>query len=188
MSLSLPTNYVALYSEEEIHNKILEVAPQVKAWVVEQRRLTGKDPIALCVLRGAVYFFSDLTRAIQESISLEFLRYNTYDEKTNLQLPDELLPPLKVSLELKGRAVLIVDDICESGRLLDILKKECIRIGAENVKTAVLVYRDIPRSMTCPDFYCYLIKHEEWLVGYGLDDQDRYRNLPAVYKIARPNV
>ena len=185
---TLPTNYVSLFTEEDIKNKISELAPSIKAWAVEQRRATGKDPIVLCVLRGAVYFFSDITRAIEESISLEFLRYNTYDEKTNLQLPDDKLPSLNISIDLFSRGILIVDDICESGRLLSILKKECIKKGASSVQTAVLIYRDIPRSVTRPDFFCFLLKDEDWLVGYGLDDQDRFRNLPSIYKISLPHV
>lgn len=188
MSVNLPNNYSSLFSEEEIKKKILEIAPRIKTWVLEQRQATGKDPIALCVLRGAVYFFSDLTRAIGESVDLEFIKYNTYDEKTNTQLPEDKLPSLNLGVELNDRSVLIIDDICETGRLLDILKKECIKKGSKAVQTAVLVYRDKPSSVTLPDYYCFLLKEEDWLVGYGLDDQERFRNLPCVYKMVLPNV
>ncbi len=188
MSFSIPNNFHALYSEEDIRAGILEIAPKIESWILEQKTVTGKEPIALCVLRGAVYFFSDLTRAVNQSVSIEFIRYSTYDKNENSPLPDDKLPELNISLDLAGRSVLIIDDICESGRLLSILKKECLAIGASSVKTAVLVYRDIPRSMTTPDFYCFKIQYEDWLVGYGLDDKDRYRNLPGVYKIQQLDV
>lgn len=188
MSFQLPSHYKLLFDEGQIAKRIGEIALDVKAWVDAERSISSDDPIALCVLRGAVFFFADLTRAINSSLDLEFVRYNTYDPSNNQQLPDAALSKLHLPMDLNGRAVLIIDDICESGRLFSLLKKECLNLGARTVKTASLVYRDIPRSTFCPDYYCFKLATEDWLVGYGLDDTDRFRNVPAVYEIIRSDV
>lgn len=183
--LTLPANYKLEISKEEIRKGILSIAPKVDTWVKDKKASTGKDPLFLCVLRGAVHFYSDLSRALNQSVCLEFIKYNTYDAETNSQLSEDKLPPLEIDVSMQDRAVMIVDDICESGRLLTILSKACMNKGASSVASSVLIYRDIPRSVFKPDFYSFKVEHEEWFVGYGLDDKEQYRNLPDIYRIEK---
>lgn len=178
----IPSNYSLLYNAEEISKETLRLGPEIAPWIQEQNKNTGKPVLALCVLKGAVFFFSDLLRAIPEHMEAEFCTLNTYSGNQQ-QMSDSEIPPVELSRDIRGHSILIIDDICDTGRVLSLLTKDFSSKGAVSVKSAVMVYRDTEHSTFKPDYYAFKIKNEEWLVGMGFDDNNLFRNLPSIYTI-----
>ena len=178
---NFPANYELQFTKEEIRKAVSDLGSTLTPWVAE--RSINSDPIALCVLRGGVFFFADLLREIDHSLKIDFLKFTTYCSVKNEALADDQIPDPELSFQVKGRPVLLIDDICESGRALRILKNKLLRLGATEVLTVTLVYRNISISTFKPDYFGFEVAYKDWLVGYGLDDKDRFSNLPDVYKI-----
>jgi hypoxanthine phosphoribosyltransferase len=179
----VPAHYSLLYDEDEIRKKTRELGSSINTWVSEERSKTGKPVIALCILRGAIFFFADLLRSIPQDIQAEFCTLQTYDSN-NQQIPDTELPPITLSRDLSGHSLLIIDDICDTGRVLSVLTAHLEKNGCTSIKTAVMVYRDTERSQFTPDYHAFRLRSEEWLVGMGFDDNNTYRNLPGIYAIS----
>lgn len=135
------------------------------------------DPIlALCVLRGAAFFFCDLTRLLpHQSVEIAFCSCSSYgyDESSSGQVKIEGL-----NTSVKSRRVLIVDDIYDSGLTMKVLSEKLLTLGAREVKTCTMFKRE--NSNSGPDFFCFTASEGDWLVGYGMDDKGMMRNLPHV--------
>lgn len=133
------------------------------------------------VLRGGIFFFADLVREMQCSVDIAPLRASVYEKGKNA-VALEIGEVFDAGLEVQGRAVVIVDDVCDSGKTLSILAPRLKAAGASEVKTAVLIQRKLPTlSAKRPDWVGFEYKGPEWFVGYGMDDADRFRNLPDIY-------
>ena len=89
----------------------------------------------------------------------------------------------KVAVE--GRSVLLVDDVCDSGRTSAELTQRFIKLGAREVRSAVLIKRILPHETFNPDWIGFEYNGPEWFVGYGMDDCDRWRNLGSIYIIQK---
>ncbi|HMO18061.1 MAG TPA: phosphoribosyltransferase family protein [Oligoflexia bacterium] len=174
--------YSLLFTKEEIKAHTERVGLEIDSWITEEKNRTGKPVIALCILRGAIFFFSDLLRSIPQDVQAEFCKLQTYDGNNN-PIPDDKLPPIEISRDLSGHSVLIVDDICDSGRVLSVLTNHLRNKGVSSIKSAVMVYRDTNRSQFTPDYFAFKLTSEEWLVGMGFDDNNTFRNLPEIYAI-----
>lgn len=181
----VPSHYRELYTKEDIASKTAQLGSSINTWVSEVKKQNDTPVVALCILRGAIFFFADLIREIPQDIQAEFCKLQTYDQNSNTPLADTELPPIELSSELRDRNVLIIDDICDKGRVLNIMVAHVKNLGALTIKTAVMVYRDTPTSEFTPDYYCFKLQSEEWLVGMGFDDKDTYRNLPSIYAIQK---
>lgn len=138
-------------------------------------------PVAVVVLQGAYVFAADLLRRLPARLGLEiaFLRCESYGTGTRSKGRVALLHDLNAGLDLRGRAALLVDDICDTGLTLRFLIRHLRRRGARRVHSCVLLCR---RRGTCaaeaqPDFVGFKVG-DEFFVGYGLDWGGRYRNLP----------
>ncbi len=180
----VPENYHLVFSAEQIQNETRRLGLEINSWVSEETSRTGKPVIALCVLRGAIFFFADLLRSIPQNIQAEFCKLQTYTSNKE-QILDEKLPPIEISRSLDEHSILIIDDICDNGRVLSVLTKHLNDTGITSFKTAVMVYRDTERSIYTPDYYAFKLTSEEWLVGMGFDDNNTYRNLPAIYAMTK---
>jgi hypoxanthine phosphoribosyltransferase len=88
-------------------------------------------------------------------------------------------------LAVKGRVVLVVDDLCDTGRTLEALEKELLERGAREVRSVVLIRRLLNKPTFVPCWVGFEYSGLEWFVGYGMDDGERWRNLPGVYIIRR---
>jgi hypoxanthine phosphoribosyltransferase len=134
-------------------------------------------------MRGGLFFGCDLARAITTSLEILPVRVQGY----SLEEINEPEPTLKFDLfeaEVSGRALLLVDDICDSGRTLKALKSELEDRGASTIKAAVLIRRESEGNIhLLPDYVGFNYAGSEWFVGYGMDDLDRYRNLNDIYVI-----
>lgn len=179
MAIPVPTHYKEVFSAKAIAERVGELGREITPWAETAVGQTGKELLLVPVLRGAIFFAADLARAIGCSVDMDPVRLIGYDTETNSP-KNELI--MTGELDSRGRAVLVVDDICDSGRSLTVLAERFRGQGAAAVKTVTLVWR-APVATHKPDYVGFAYEGSEWLVGYGLDDQNRYRNLPGVYQI-----
>ena len=176
--MTTPHQYKPLYSKEDIHREIQRIGKDITVWCDKVWRDSSADVLAIPVLRGGIFLFSDLVREISSSVQIAPARSWAYQASENTALPEVEVD--LATVPAKGRHVLIVDDICDSGRTLKALKEGLIKLGALEVKTAVLIQREVKEQHFNPDWACFHYSGQEWIVGYGMDDAERWRNLPFV--------
>ena len=165
-----------LFTEEEIQKKVSEMGETLT------REYAGKNPLFLCVLRGATVFFSDLIRCIAAPLEIDFLRASSYigsDSSGEVHLETSAIP------DVLGRDIVLVEDIVDTARTLSLLTAEIKKRGAASLRTAALL--DKPSRRVVKDFkadYTGFEIDDLFVVGYGLDYSQRFRNLPyiGVYK------
>jgi len=166
-----------LFDEAEIGRGLEHIAARVAAHYAERPFLV------VPVLKGSILFAADLLRRLPGPLELAFASARSYGAGTEPgALVLELLPPED---ELRGREVLLVDDILDSGQTLERLSRELVARGASDVRTAVLL--DKPARRRAPiaaDWRCFEVA-DEFVVGYGLDLDGRYRNLPYLGTLRR---
>ncbi len=162
-----------LIDENQIQRRVRELAEQLVA------EYAGKTPTVVCILKGSVMFYTDLLRHMQIPLALDFMSVSSYRSGTvggAIHIRQEL------TTDLAGRDVLIVEDIMDSGRTLNLLKPLLLKRGAKSVKIVTLLdkpSRRDPDVSLVPDYVGFPIE-DEFVVGYGLDFAERYRNLPYI--------
>jgi hypoxanthine phosphoribosyltransferase len=175
----IPENFQLLYSSEHIAAAVRRVAEDVTRWA-SAAGSEGKDIIAVPILRGGIYFFADLTRQVRCSLELAPVRVRAYVHGQNFVQRDEMEIVLD-GLDVRGRSLLLVDDICDTGRTLKALTTNLLALGASEVRTAVLVQRTLETAVFAPDWSGFQFGGSEWFVGYGMEDKNRFSNLPSIY-------
>ncbi len=179
----VPAHYKLLYSSVEISARVKSLAAPISSWAASVGMKTGQDILTIPLLRGGLFFYADLVREFSSSVELSPVRASAYLGKGGNTSAHQV----KVSLEetsLKDRSVLLVDDICDSGRTLETINSQIKERGAAEVRSAVLVKREIDGAFE-PDWIGFRYTGEEWFVGYGMDDRERYRNLRSIYVIGQ---
>ncbi len=167
-----------VFSAERIAARIGEMGREIAA-------VYGNEPLlAVCVLKGAVHFFSDLTRAIPlEQLELDFIRLSSYGAGTSTSHEVRLTKDLEC--DVRGRHVLVVEDVVDSGcslrYLLDLLQQR----GARSVQVAALVNKSERREVDVPVRFSGFALDSGFIVGYGMDHAERYRALPAIYELLK---
>lgn len=164
-----------LITHEEIQNRVLELAQQISVDHVQSDNTL--PPVMICLLNGAIHFFSDLTRCMSIHCEIDFMRLKSYEGQDN---SGGVICTKDLELDLQGKRVYIVDDICDSGAT--ILEALFIANGrvAQEVKVVTLLRRKGGVNMT--DFCGFEIE-DDWVIGYGLDDNGIKRELPNIYRI-----
>ncbi|MBR7100582.1 MAG: hypoxanthine phosphoribosyltransferase [Clostridia bacterium] len=160
-----------LFDTQLLAERIKEVAECIN------KDYEGKEPLVVCTLKGALIFCSDLIRSLTCPISLDFMKVSSYG---NSAVSGELHIRQGLSTNVTDRDVIIVEDIMDSGKTIYFLKSFLLREGAKSVKTVVLLDKPERRRFPLePDYKCFEIE-DEFVIGYGLDYAERYRNLPYV--------
>ncbi len=180
----IPPNFKLQYSEAQISSRIKELGAEVDEWCKCVWADSRTDVVAIPVLRGGLFFFADLAREISSSIEIAPVRTSAYDS-LNRQTGEVNVEDFADPLQIKGRVVLLVDDVCDSGRTLEQLEKALVSRGAREVRTIVMLRRLLPRPTFVPCWVGLEYEGPEWFVGYGMDDSERYRNLPDIYVIGK---
>lgn len=182
MSLQPKDSYTLVLDRNAINQAVKKAALDVNNWAAS---LNKNEPIiALSLLKGAVFFTADLMRELNFSPEVEFKRIVTYDVSTNKKLDGNQISGLELDFDISGSNILIIDDICDTGKTLQYLVRELKSLGASDVKSVVLINRaKVYSSEYAPDFFGVELDFKDWLVGLGLDDNGKYRNLPEVYKM-----
>ena len=181
---AIPSQFQLQYPEDRIASAVERLGGEISSWaeIVWQRSHT--DILALPVLRGGIFFFADLVRCIRTSVEMAPVQSRAYvPGKNEVQLDDVSVNVAGVPVA--GRCVLLVDDICDSGRTLRALSDALTVAGAAEVKSAVLIQRALKEPMFNPDYSGFLYEGPEWFVGYGMEDSNRWSNLPDIYTIRR---
>ena len=161
-----------LISEEEIREKLDSVAKKVMA------EFGCDDLVVVILLKGALVFAADMCRRLPVTMTVECLNVSSYygDVKSSgkVEFLDTKMP------EVIGKKVLIMDDILDTGRTMRAVTSSLLELGASDVRSCVLLNKRKKRAVACEaDFKAFDID-DEFVIGYGLDYQGRYRNLPYV--------
>lgn len=161
-----------LYDENEIQAKIEELADQLK------QNLYDKNPLVICILKGAFIFMSDLVKRLDFPLEIDFMDVSSYGKSTKSSGIVKIIKDLDVSVE--GREVLIVEDIIDSGLTLRYLVDVFKGRKANNVSIVTLFDKPEGRKVELSADYTGFILPNAFVVGYGLDYAEQYRNLPYI--------
>ena len=163
-----------LLSEETIQQRVREMGAQI----AEDYR--DKNPVMICILKGAVIFYTDLLRAMPIKCSMDFMAVSSYGKRTKSSGEVEIRKDLSHSIE--NRHVIVVEDIIDSGFTLSYLSRVLKARGALSLKIATLLDKPSRRApgITLKTDYHGFEVGDEFVVGYGLDYAETYRNLPYI--------
>jgi hypoxanthine phosphoribosyltransferase len=155
-----------------------EIQARVRAMAEEIRRDHPERVHLVCVLKGAFVFLSDLARALPGECSLDFMAVSSYGKSTRSTGQVQLLKDLDVDLE--GRDVVIVEDIVDTGLTLNYLQDILRARAPRSLRTACLLSKPSRRKVNVKVEYIGFAIEDKFVVGYGLDYGERYRNLPYI--------
>jgi hypoxanthine phosphoribosyltransferase len=160
-----------LFTREEIQRKIQELGNRVSTDYAE------KDLLVIGVLKGALFFVSDLLRSLRISVRMDFIHCTSSSKNVNGS-PVRILADMQENVE--GKDVLLVEDIMDSGVTIDYLKKRLLAQNPASLKVCVLLDKPDRRKVAIEADYAGFRIPNKYVVGYGLDYKDRYRNLPYI--------
>ena len=162
-----------LLSEEAIQNKVKELGKLLT------EEYAGKDPVVVGVLKGVVVFYADMIRQIRVPCQMDFMWLSSYSGTNST---GEMIVRRDVSVDIRDRHVLILEDIYDTGSSLDFTYRHLMAKGPASIKICTLLdkpERRKPGITLKPDYVGFTIPNE-FVVGYGLDYNEHYRNLPYV--------
>lgn len=165
-------NIDVLYSQEQIQKRLQELAKQL------DEDYQGKTVTVLCVMRGACFFAVELTLKMKTDIRYEFIEISSYGKETSSSGKVTLRTNIRDSL--KGKDVLIVEDIIDSGRSMTYLLEHLKQYEPNSVKVCVLADKKGRREFEVPIDYVAFEIPNRFVVGYGFDAGEKYRNLPYI--------
>lgn len=161
-----------LINQEEIQRAVKKLGEEIS------KDYQGKALVFICILKGAAIFFSDLMRCVDLPLTTDFMAISSYGNSTKTSGVVRILKDL--DHDVLNKDVLVIEDIVDSGLTLSYIKKVLMERGASSVRLATLL--DKPsrrRTELVVDYSCFEIPNE-FVVGYGLDYQEKYRNLPLI--------
>ncbi len=168
-----------LFSEEAIAEKITAIGAQIS------KDFEGKNPLIISVLRGSFIFMADLCRAVTIPCEVDFMSASSYGSGTVSSGEVKIVKDLDTSVD--GRHIIVVEDILDSGRTLHYLMKNLEARGAASISLCTFLDKPERRVIPVDIDYCGFTVPDEFIVGYGLDYDQKYRNLPYV-GILKPEV
>ena len=167
-----------LVTEEEIKNKIYELGRRIAA------DYKGKELIVICVLKGAVVFLSDLIREINADadVKIDFLAISSYGASTKSSGVVRIQKDL--SIDIQGKDVLVVEDILDTGLSLSYILKLLEERSPASLSVCVLLDKPERRKQPIEVKYRGFIIPDEFVIGYGLDCNEKFRQLPSIHVAA----
>jgi hypoxanthine phosphoribosyltransferase len=171
-------NLEVLITAQEIRERISEMGADIA------RDYADLNPLMIGVLKGACTFLSDLIRAADVRLAIEFMAISSYGASMRTSGEVRILKDLDVAIE--GRHILVVEDIVDTGLTLSYLLANLKSRGAATVKLAALLDKFERREKEVPIDYLGFRIPDKFVVGYGLDFAERYRNLPFIGVVKDP--
>jgi len=165
-----------LFDAETIRRRVDEVAAEIL------RAYDGKDLTMVAVLTGSVPFIADLIRRLPRPLRLDCIGAASYRGGTK---PTELTLTKSLQLDVANRHVLVVDDILDTGATLLRIRDIISSLGAREVKLCVLLEKEVPHAENIRADFCGFRIPPHFVVGYGLDFREQYRNLPYIATLKR---
>ena len=166
-----------LVGAEELRGRVVELGAEIS------RDYAGLDPVLVGVLKGAVFFIADLVRTITVTCEIDFMAVSSYGNTTDSSGVVRILKDLDTVIE--GRHVLIVEDIVDTGLTLNYLFTTLRFRGAASVEVCTLLDRPYRRLIEIQPRYVGFTAPDAFVVGYGFDYRQRFRNLPDIHLLAR---
>lgn len=161
-----------LISKEELAKKVQEIGAQIS------KDYAGKNLMMVSVLKGSVVFMADLMRAVTIPAEIDFMSVSSYGSGAKTSGVVKIIKDLDI--ELAGRDLLIVEDILDSGLTLSYIKKILMERGPRSIKICTLLDKPERRKADILADYSGFEVPDEFVVGYGLDFAEKYRNLPYI--------
>ena len=168
-----------LFSEEQLAQRVKEIAARIDA------DYAGKEPLLVSVLRGSFVFMADLVRQITLPCTVDFMAVSSYGSGTTSSGQVKIIKDLSEPIE--GRDVLVVEDILDSGNTLSYLLKLLEARHPASIRLCTLLDKPERRTKPVAVQYTGFTIPDEFVVGYGLDYDEKYRNLPYI-GIQKPRV
>lgn len=163
-------------SENEIRERVIAVGKDIR------RDYQGKAPIFICVLSGAVMFFTDLVRESGIDCEIDFIKISSYGNGTVSSGNVELKQNLSRSIE--GKDVILVEDIIDSGRSIEFLRAYIEKKNPRSISIAALLFKRETAKISFPiNYICFEIPTASFLIGYGLDFGQKFRQLKSIYSV-----
>lgn len=167
-----------LVPEEDLARRVKELAAQVS------EDYAGRDVLLIGVLKGAVFFLSDIMRSLTIPCEVDFMAISSYGSATKSSGVVRILKDLDTAID--GRDVLIVEDIVDSGLTLQYLLRNLAARGPASLEVCALLIKPGARRVDTTPKYVGFELPDEFVIGYGLDHAERYRNLPYVATLKQP--
>lgn len=161
-----------LFDEQTISQKVEQLGAQLSA------DYRGKNPLFICILKGAVLFMADLVKRVDLRLEMDFMAISSYGASSESSGVVRIIKDLDRSIE--GRHVVIVEDIVDTGLTLKYLRETLLHRHAESVRIVSLFDKPSGRKVDIAPDYCGFTVPNAFIVGYGLDYAEQYRNLPFV--------
>ncbi len=168
-----------LFTEEQLAQKVAELGAQITA------DYAGKNPLIVSVLKGSYVFMADLTRKINTACNIDFMVVSSYGQGAKTSGEVQIIKDIGQKIE--GRDLLIIEDILDSGVTLSYLMKILKARGVRSIRLCTLLSKPARRTVEVPIDYLGFEIPDEFVVGYGLDYAEKYRNLPYI-GILKPEV
>lgn len=160
-----------LISREKIERSIKEVAKQIT------EEYNGKTILMLCVLKGASVFATELAKNIETNVRFEFIEVSSY---VGTESTGKIKINKDISSSVEGMDVLVVEDIIDTGRTLSYLKQYILDKNPKSLKICTLIDKPSRRVVDLkPEYNCFEIE-DKFIIGYGMDYNEDYRNLPYI--------
>ncbi len=164
-----------LITEEEISKKVEEIARQIE----EAYANSENNLVLLCILKGSVVFMAELMKRIKLPVEIDFMKVSSYGSGTESSKTISILLDIRRK-DMEKSDILIVEDIIDSGRTLSYLIEYLYLKGAASVKTCTLLDKPSRRVVDLEPDFCGFIIPDEFVVGFGLDFDEKFRALPYI--------
>ncbi len=166
-----------LITEQQINTRVKELARKINEYY------NGKPIIAVFVLKGSAFFASDLIRWLNMHVVIEFMSVSSYGKDTVSS--GKLTIGKDIDSDARGKDILIIEDIIDTGVTLSSLKKLFIKRGASDIKVVTMLSKPSRRVVEFEADFTGFEVPDVFVVGYGLDFADRYRNLPYIASLKK---
>ena len=168
-------NYQEYISEEKIHLRLKKIGEDIA------ERYKDEKPILIGVLNGGFIFLADLIRYINIDCEIDFIRISSYGDEKESSGHIKVLKPL--SADIKGRHVIVVEDIVDSGLSVQFLLKMLSAFEPKSLKVATLLWKKSRTKIDIPIKFVGFEIEDKFVIGYGLDDMQIKRNLRSIYVV-----
>lgn len=170
MNLNLST-YI---TQEQIQTKVREIGDTLS------KKFEGREVLAVCVLKGSFMFYSDLIRNLRGDVQCEFFGVSSYQGMTS---SGEVKVTLDLSKAVEGKDLILVEDIVDTGLTMNYLKSNMLSRKPRSLTTVALLEKPDAKKVPCEVDYVGFRIPNDFVVGYGLDYQGYYRNLPYIAQV-----
>ncbi|WP_028574229.1 hypoxanthine phosphoribosyltransferase [Desulfonatronovibrio hydrogenovorans] len=164
-----------VFGQDVIRKRIEEMAKDISS------DFQDKPLVTVCVLKGAFIFYADLVRSMSIDPEMDFVRMSSYGDQTSSS--GKVIFSKDMEIPIKGKHVLIVEDIVDTGRSVSYLRRVLEARGPQSISVCALIDKHERREVDVKVDYAGFALQRGFIVGYGLDYAEKYRNLPGVFEI-----